>query len=233
MNHERKRILVVEDDPSLAAWIADYLTDHDFEVTVASHGEAAVDLIRTESPDLVVLDIMLPRKNGFSVCREVRAFYTSPILIITAGIEETDEVLGLELGADDYLCKPLKPRVLLARINVLLRRGSGPGTEQASTRTFGLLRIDAAAKSVFLGAQEIDVSVNEFEVLWLLASRAGEVVSRGELIAQLRGFDYDGFDRSMDIRISRLRKKLEGQSLQGATIKTVRGKGYLFSTQGR
>jgi two-component system OmpR family response regulator/two-component system response regulator RstA len=179
----------------------------------------------------VVLDLMLPRKNGFSVCREVRAFYTNPILIITAGTEETDEVLGLELGADDYLCKPLKPRILLARINALLRRGIG--AEQHSTRTFGPLRIDAAAKSVFLGAQEIEVSINEFEVLWLLASRAGEVVSRGELIARLRGFDYDGFDRSMDIRISRLRKKLEGHPLQGATIKTVRGKGYLFSIQAR
>ncbi|MGP1609756.1 MAG: response regulator, partial [Burkholderiales bacterium] len=142
MNLERKRILVVEDDPSLAAWIADYLTDHDFEVTVANHGDAAVDLIRSEAPDLVVLDIMLPRKNGFSVCREVRAFYGNPILIITAGTEETDEVLGLELGADDYLCKPLKPRILLARINALLRRGTGEG----STRTFGQLRIDAAAK---------------------------------------------------------------------------------------
>lgn len=230
MSYERKRILVVEDDPSLAAWIADYLTDHDFEVSVADHGDAAIDLIKTEPPDLVVLDIMLPRKNGFSVCREVRTFYSNPILIITAGTEETDEVLGLELGADDYLCKPLKPRILLARINVLLRRGN---SSEASTRTFGLLRIDAAAKAVFLGTQEIDVSVNEFEVLWLLAARAGEVVSRGELIARLRGFDYDGFDRSMDIRISRLRKKLEAHPLQCATIKTVRGKGYLFSTQAR
>jgi two-component system OmpR family response regulator len=224
MNAERKRILVVEDDPSLAAWIADYLTDHDFEITVASHGDAAVDLIKDERPDLVVLDLMLPRRNGFSVCREVRAFYTSPILIITAGIDETDEV-----GADDYLCKPLKPRILLARINVLLRRGTG--TEQPVTRSFGSLRIDPAAKTVFFGDEEIAVSINEFEVLWLLASRAGEVVSRGELLASLRGFDYDGFDRSMDIRISRLRKKLEGQPLHGATIKTVRGKGYLFSTR--
>jgi DNA-binding response OmpR family regulator len=231
MTVDRKRILVVEDDPSLAAWIADYLTDHAFEVTVANQGEAAVDLIRAERPDLVVLDIMLPRKNGFNVCREVRAFYTNPILMITAGTEETDQVLGLELGADDYLCKPIKPRILLARINVLLRRGSG--ADQLSCRTFGLLRIDAAAKSVFLGTHEIEVSVNEFDVLWLLASRAGEVVSRSELIANLRGLDYDGFDRSMDIRISRLRRKLEGQALQGVTIKTIRGKGYLFSTQAR
>ncbi|MDY6983503.1 MAG: response regulator transcription factor, partial [Pseudomonadota bacterium] len=166
---DRKRILVVEDDPSLASWIADYLTDHAFEVTVASHGEAAVDLIQRDKPDLVVLDLMLPRKDGFSVCREVRAFFLNPILIITAGTEETDEVLGLELGADDYLCKPLRPRVLLARINVLLRRGTA--AEQASTRTFGPLCIDAAAKTVFCGNTEIDVSVNEFDLLWLLASR--------------------------------------------------------------
>jgi len=224
---ERKRILVVEDDPSLASWMGDYLNDHDFEVTIANRGDVAVELIRSEVPDLVVLDIMLPHKNGFNVCREVRAFYTHPILIITAGTEETDEVLGLELGADDYLCKPIKPRILLARINALLRRGIGP--EQINTRIFGLLRIDASSKSVFLGDSELDVSMNEFEVLWLLASRAGEVVSRRELLVSLRGFDYDGFDRSMDIRISRLRKKLEGHPLQSATIKTVRGKGYLFS----
>src|SRR5690606_13898090 len=148
MATKRKRILVVEDDPSLASWIADYLTDHDFEITVANHGDAAVELIRSERLDLVVLDVMLQRKDGFCVCREVRALYTTPILIITAGTEETDEVLGLELGADDYLRKPLKPRVLLARINVLLRRGAGA---EPSSRTCGPLCLDAAAKTVFCG----------------------------------------------------------------------------------
>jgi two-component system OmpR family response regulator/two-component system response regulator RstA len=225
-----KRILIVEDDPSLASWMSDYLSSHNFEVTIANRGDIAVDLIRADVPDLVVLDLLLPYKNGFHVCREVRPFYPHPILIITAGTEETDEVLGLELGADDYLCKPLKPRILLARINALLRRGTGP--EQTNIRSFGPLRVDAGSKSVFLGDRVLDISVNEFEVLWLLASRAGEVVSRRELIARLRGFDYDGFDRSMDIRISRLRKKLEDPALQSVTIKTVRGQGYLFSVSG-
>jgi two-component system OmpR family response regulator/two-component system response regulator RstA len=228
---ERKHILLVEDDPSLSVWMSDYLSDHDFDVTVANRGDVAVELIRGDMPDLVVLDIMLPQKSGFDVCREVRAFYPHPILIITAGTEETDEVLGLELGADDYLCKPLKPRILLARINALLRRGYEP--VNLHVRSFGPLRIDALSKTVSLGEKVLDFSVNEFDMLWLLASRAGEVVSRHELIGRFRGIDYDGFDRSMDIRISRLRKKLEEQPEQPVSIKTVRGKGYLFSPNPR
>ncbi len=228
MTNKSEHILVVEDDVSLSVWISDYLVEHGFQVSVANRGDVAVELIEQDMPDLVVLDIMLPAKNGFDVCKEVRRFYSSPILMMTARTEELDEVLGLELGADDYLSKPVKPRVLLARINALLRRGAVQ--EDASTKVFGRLRIDAASKTVSVNDDTIAMSVNEFEVLWLLASQAGKVVSRSELFNQLRGIDYDGFDRSVDIRISRLRKKLQDDPNHPHKIKTVRGKGYLFAS---
>ncbi len=227
MSSQLERILVVEDDTSLAAWICDYLSQHKYAVSLASTGGAATAFIAAERPDLVVLDLMLPDKNGFEVCKEVRPYFTKPILMMTASGDEVDEILGLELGADDYITKPVKPRVLLARIKALLRRE--PGQQQESNRSFGRLYIDAASKSVSLGGALLDISAHEFDVLWLLACRAGEVVSRTELVSQLRGIEYDGFDRSVDIRISRLRKKLGDSADTPSKIKTVWGRGYLFA----
>jgi two-component system OmpR family response regulator/two-component system response regulator RstA len=227
MTENASHILVVEDDKSLSDWISDYLTMHGYVVTVANRGDAAVTLIKSDMPDLVVLDIMLPVKDGFEVCREVRSFYQRPILMLTARSEEVDEVLGLEIGADDYLCKPVKPRVLLARIRALLRRDADEA--ECNTRKFGELLIDADAKAVYLGDKSVPVSTNEFDVLWLLAINAGRAVSREELITQLRGIEYDGLDRSIDIRISRLRKKLHDDPANPYKIRTVWGKGYLFN----
>jgi len=233
----KEHILVVEDDASLAQWVSDYLTDHDYQVSVANRGDTAVELIASDMPDIVILDIMLPEKDGFDVCREVRGFYPRPILMLTACTEETDEVLGLELGADDYLAKPVKPRVLLARIKALLRRTAEASVNEAAAdevpdylRSFGGLTIDSQSKTVTLHGEVINVTANEFDVLWLLASHAGQVISRTELVSQLRGIDYDGFDRSIDIRISRLRKKLKDDPGQPFKIKTVWGKGYMFAT---
>ncbi len=227
MNDESEHILVVEDDASLSEWICDYLNEHGFEVTVANRGDTAIELIEADMPDLVLLDIMLPEKDGFEVCKEVRKFYPSPILMMTACSEESDEILGLELGADDYINKPVKPRVLLARIKALLRRTND--SQQQQTRIFGNLRIDASSKTVILDDRTIQISSNEFDVLWLLASNAGKVVNRTDLISQLRGIEYDGFDRSIDIRVSRIRKKLEDDPHHPKKIKTVWGKGYLFT----
>ncbi len=223
-----EHILLVEDDTSLAQWVSDYLIEHGFNVSVASQGDTAISNIHQQRPDLVILDVMLPVKNGFEVCKAVREFYSSPILMMTACNEEADEVLGLELGADDYIAKPVKPRVLLARIKSLLRRDAS--FSQSTTLTFGQLHIDHSSKSVTLNDQSLAVTANEFDVLWLLASKAGTVVSRTELISQLRGIDYDGFDRSIDIRVSRLRKKLHDTTNPPSKIKTVRAKGYLFAT---
>jgi len=170
-----ENILVVEDDPSLSEWIFDYLTEHGFQVTLANRGDTAIELIEADMPDLVLLDIMLPEKNGFEVCKEVRKFYPSPILMVTACSEESDEILGLELGADDYINKPVRPRVLLARIKSLLRRNDTP-IKMSGVKTFGGLELDEKSKSVNLNGEYISISANEFEVLWLLAENANTTV---------------------------------------------------------
>ncbi|ACR11069.1 transcriptional regulatory protein RstA [Teredinibacter turnerae T7901] len=224
---QQENILVVEDDTSLAEWISDYLIDNGYQVTVANRGDTAVELIRSDTPDLVLLDIMLPEKDGFQVCREARAFYSKPILMMTACSEDADEILGLELGANDYVNKPVKPRILLARIKALLRRTE---MDAAGHRLiFGDLVLDKKSKSVKLQNNTIPFSSNEFEVLWLLAESAGQVISRDDLVSKLRGIEYDGFDRSVDVRVCRIRKKLSDDPSNPAKIKTIRGKGYLFA----
>lgn len=223
---DQKHILVVEDDTSLAEWIGDYLIDHGFTVTVASQGDYALQMIGEEEPDLVLLDVMLPVKDGFDVCLEARAFYSGPILFMTACVEDGDEIKGLEVGADDYLTKPIRPKVMLAHINALLRRASDEKVKQQLK--FGEMLLNATAKSVLIRDIELDLNANEFDVLWRLASKAGEIVARTDLIAELRGIEYDGFDRSIDNRISRVRKKLQEGPSQPYKIKTIRGKGYLF-----
>ncbi len=225
---EKQHILVVEDDAPLSEWISDYLIDNGYEVSVANRGDIAVELIEADMPDLVLLDIMLPEKDGFEVCKEVRAFYPSPILMMTACSDENDEIMGLELGADDYINKPVKPRVLLARISALLRRNTESNSQQI--KIFGELRIDANTKSVSINGRDVSISTNEFEVLWLLASQAGSVVSRTDLVSKLRGIEYNGFDRSIDIRVSRIRKKLHDDPQAPRKIKTIWGKGYLFAS---
>ncbi|MCE1181320.1 MAG: winged helix-turn-helix domain-containing protein, partial [Rhodocyclales bacterium] len=169
---------------------------------------------------------------GFEVCRAVRRQYRGVILMLTARDEDFDQILGLELGADDYIAKPAQPRVLLARIKALLRRL--PSTPEAAntdneTMTFGQFRISQATRTALLNGQGIDLTTAEFDLLWLLASHAGNVLSRDDLLQELRGIGFDGLDRSIDARISRLRKKLNDDPENPTRIKTVRGKGYLFS----
>lgn len=220
-------ILVVEDDQSIAEWISEYLNGHGFDVSVADRGDSAVDLIAADKPDLVLLDILLPVKNGFDVCKEVRAFYNGPILMITACAEEADEVKGLELGADDYITKPVRLRALLARIQILLKKNAG-NTESLQVLEFGNSRLDARSRTVTINDSEFPISTNDFDLLWQLASRIGSVVSRDALLQQLRGFEYNGFDRTIDNRISRLRKKINSQPNCPFEIKTIWGEGYLF-----
>lgn len=229
MNDAQTHILVVEDDASLATWISDYLTDHGFLVSVANRGDTAVELIESDQPDLVVLDLLLPVLSGLDVCKTVRKQFSKPILMLTACSEESDEVLGLEFGADDYLSKPVRPRLLLARIRALLRRQQVGGE---LVRRYGPFSIDSESKTATLDGETLLLTNNEFDVLWQLASHPGEVLSRNELLGTLRGIDYDGFDRSIDIRISRLRRKLGDDTSQPRKIKTVRGKGYLFAADG-
>lgn len=229
-----KHIMLVEDDMSLAEWFGDYLREQGYLVTLATRGDVAIELIESDQPDLVILDIMIPVKDGFEVCQAIRPSYHGPILMMTARDHETDEVLGLELGADDYVVKPIKPRVLLSRIKALFRRTSSleVAPEVVATDpnkiTFGQLSIDANSRTTMLASAKVAISSNEFDVLWQLAQSADNLVSRKELVTQRRGIDYDGFDRSIDILISRIRKKLGDDASNPYRIKTVWGKGYLF-----
>ncbi len=231
---ENWRILIVEDDERLATLTKDYLESNGLEVSVEGDGSRAIERIKNEQPDLVVLDLMLPGEDGLAVCRIVRPYYKGPILMLTARTEDLDQVLGLEMGADDYVAKPVRPRVLLARIRALLRRvrdTSVSGTEELGSDnrlTFGNLVVDNAMREAWLNGESIDLTSAEFDLLWLLCSSAGRVLTREEIFHQLRGIEYDGQDRSIDVRVSRIRPKVGDDPMNPKRIKTVRSKGYLF-----
>lgn len=218
------RVLFVEDDQRLAKLMAEYLEHNGLEVNIERDGSRAAARILESKPDLVILDVMLPGEDGLSICRRVRPDYHGPILMLTARGDEIDQVVGLEVGADDYVPKPTTPRLLLARIRALLRRGRP--AEGSTRHEVGDLVIDRSSREVCIGGKPIELTTAEFDLLWHLAENAGRPVPRDELFQSLRGIEYDGLDRSMDVRISKLREKLGSCSVQ---IKTVRGVGYLLS----
>jgi two-component system response regulator RstA len=231
---ENWRILIVEDDERLATLTKDYLESNGLTVSIEGDGGRAIERIKTEQPDLVVLDLMLPGEDVLAVCRIVRPCYKGPILMLTARTEDLDQVLGLEMGADDYVAKPVRPRVLLARIRALLRRVKDTPEEMAAEPssenrlTFGNLVVDNAMREAWLDGKSIDLTSAEFDLLWLLSSSAGRVLTREEIFHQLRGIEYDGQDRSIDVRVSRIRPKVGDDPMNPKRIKTVRSKGYLF-----
>jgi DNA-binding response OmpR family regulator len=227
MRADEPKLLLVEDDVRLAELVRSYLQNNGLQVSVEHRGDRVVERVRNESPDLIVLDLGLPGQNGFAVCKQLRAAYRVPILILTARNSDIDHVVGLELGADDFVIKPVEPRVLLARIHALLRRSKAAGPTEARKLTFGSLSIDTAARSVLLNGQPVALSSNEFDLLLFLAIHAGEIQSRETLYQQLYRREYDGVDRTLDVRISHLRKKL-GDTGDTERIKTVWGHGYLF-----
>lgn len=221
------RVLIVEDDERLASLTQEYLIRNGLEVGVEADGNRAIRRIIEEQPDMVVLDLMLPGADGLTVCREVRPHYSLPILMLTARTDDMDQVLGLEMGADDYVAKPVQPRVLLARIRALLRRTEK--VEEGQQRLdFGELVIDNGARAVLLNEQPVEFTSAEYDLLWLLASNAGKILSREDIFERLRGIEYDGQDRSIDVRISRIRPKIGDDPDNPRRIKTVRSKGYLF-----
>lgn len=221
-------IMLVEDDERLAALTAQFLQSNEFIVTIVNDGADAVEAIISKQPDIVVLDIMLPNQDGFSICRAVRPHYNRPVLFLTAKDSDFDQVKGLEIGADDYVIKPVEPYVLLARVNALLRRNFA--TAQSSDNLeLGQLKIDKADRTVYLAGDEVELTSYEFDLLWALASNAGETQSREYIYKHVVGREYDGLDRSVDVRISRLRKKLGDNPEQPFRLITVWGKGYLCS----
>lgn len=231
-NGQAYRVMIVEDDIELARLTSEYLEKRGIQVTVEHRGDEALLRIQREQPHLVVLDVMLPGTDGFDICRELRAGGSDvPIVMLTARDEDIDQVLGLEMGADDYLAKPVQPRVLLAHIKAILRRMSSPEkpADVGDTIQFGRLFISHHSREVKLGDAPVDLTTAEFDLLWLLATNAGRVLPRNEILKSLRGLDYDGIDRSIDSRVSRLRRKLGDDVSAAGHIKTVRPHGYLFS----
>ena len=227
------RLLLIEDDIRLAALVKEYLEHENFHIQVEHRGDTALENFDPEKVDIVILDLMLPGKDGLEVCTHLRTRYDGPILILTAKSSDIDHVMGLELGADDFVRKPIEPPVLLARLRALLRRSRKRKalTEQGAVRSkldFGALSINFNSHSVQLHSTAVELTTQEFELLSLLASNAGKVLSRDDIFSNIRGIEYDGLDRTVDVRISRLRKKLQDNPDQPERIKTVWGKGYLF-----
>jgi DNA-binding response OmpR family regulator len=223
-------ILLVEDDQRLAELVRTYLQSNGFRVAVEHSGERVTEHLQSDPPDLLILDLGLPGRDGFAVCKDIRSASNVPILILTARDNDIDHVVGLELGADDYVVKPVEPRVLVARINALFRRSKATVAPEPRLLKFAELAINAASRSVMIEGRDVGLSSNEFDLLFFLACRAGEIQSRETLYQQLYKREYDGLDRTLDVRISHLRKKL-GDAGAPERIRTVWGHGYLFAPE--
>ena len=232
------KIVYVEDDPDVGALIAAYLGKHDMDVVVEPRGDNAEATIARENPDLVLLDIMLPGKDGMTLCRDLRGQWAGPIVLLTSLDSYMNHILSLEMGANDYILKTTPPAVLLARLRLHLRQNPGNGSHTVAaqpaltphkTIRFGTLVIDPVNRQVLLSDESIALSTADFDLLWELATHAGQIMDRDALLKNLRGVSYDGMDRSVDVAISRLRKKLQDSATEPYRIKTVRNKGYLFA----
>ncbi|MDC8787036.1 response regulator transcription factor [Roseateles koreensis] len=224
------RILLVEDDERLAQLVVEALRKAGYDVTHCINGQMGESLMLAEFFDVILLDGHLPGKDGFDVLRDTRSHVRGRIVMLTARDDDIDQVLGLEGGADDYITKPVAPRVLLARIKALLRRdGSHALSGDTDEMVFGPLVIKRASRDVRVNGEPVELTTAEYDLLIFLAERAGSTVSRDDIMQGLRGIEFDGLDRAIDARVSRLRKKIGDQPQAAERIKTVRGQGYLFA----
>ena len=219
-------ILVIDDDTKLCELLQQYLSRYEFKVLSAHEPAEGLGLLRRKQPDLIVLDVMLPQMDGFEVLKEIRKSSKVPVIMLTARGELSDKVVGLELGADDYLAKPFEPRELVARMQTVLRRSNA--VSKNIQLHFGGLHVDLAAHSASLDGRALQLTTTEFEILSLFVTNPGKVLPRDDLMEQLRGLDWDAFNRTIDIAISRLRSKLGDDSKEPRFIKTVWRKGYMF-----
>ena len=222
----RIRALLIDDDERLNALLTTYLARFGVSVRAFAHPEQGLRALRSEPPDIVILDVMLPDTDGFTLCRKIREFSPIPVVMLTARGDVADRIVGLELGADDYLPKPFEPRELLARLQAVLRRGAG-GDNPERIR-IGALDVNCGARCARLDGRDLALTTAEFDLLALLVRNRGRVLSRDRIMDQTRGIDWEAFDRSIDVLISRLRQKLEDDPRQPAFIRTVRGSGYMF-----
>jgi DNA-binding response OmpR family regulator len=232
-----KRVLVVDDEAPLAKLVASYLVRDAFDVTVVGDGLAAVDAARSVDPDVLVLDLGLPGIDGLEVCRQVRSFSDCYILMLTARTDEVDKIVGLSVGADDYMTKPFSPRELVARVHVLLRRPrigqrSSSGAEDAPPRLFGRLRIDVAAREVEVDDEPVALTRTEFDLLATLSAHPKRVFTRSALIADVWGSDWVGDEHLVDVHVAHLRRKLGDDASRPRFVRTVRGVGYRMGDGG-
>jgi len=222
-----RHILIVEDEKKIASLLCDYLKEAGFRTSTQNNGDRVIAQIKKDPSDLILLDIMLPGKNGIELCREIRQFSNIPIIMITARVEEIDRLLGLELGADDYICKPFSPREVVARVKAIFRR------LQAEPKTHNLvvgsISLDDKTHQVMIAKQLLNLTPNEFGLLKIMMSQPHRVFTRNELINRIQGYDFEGYDRTIDTHVKNLRKKI-AQKLPGQEIiSTVYGIGYKFS----
>ena len=228
-----KTVLIVDDDKKLRDLLTEYLTEFGFQISTLPDGTEIQRTIKTVNPDIIILDIMMPRKDGLEVLREIRKAFAVPVIMLTARGEDADRIVGLEVGADDYLAKPFNPRELLARMRAVLRRSAAPGAgetargEDLILRSGGLV-LDKARRMIEVEGKEVELSSTEYELLRVLMEHPNRVLSRDELMNMARGRDFMAFDRSIDVHISKLRAKVERDPRSPERIKTVWGTGYMF-----
>jgi DNA-binding response OmpR family regulator len=223
------QVLIVDDDTRLSAMLADYLATNGFAARTAATAAAGLADLRRHAPNAIILDVMLPDLDGFETCRRMRAFSDVPILMLTAKGEETDRIVGLELGADDYLPKPFSPRELLARLRAILRRRNGTAAGTSRVLRFGRLEIDPGSRSAKVDGRQCVMTSYQFDLLVALAENAGRVLSREQLMEMVRGEEPEAFDRSIDVHVSRIRAAIESDPKHPRRVITVRGLGYVFA----
>ena len=224
-------VLMIDDDEKLGDLVREYLAPHGYELSLAHDGPKGLEAFENSGADLVILDVMLPGMDGFEICRRIRAASEVPVIMLTAKGEETDRIVGLELGADDYLPKPFNPRELLARMKAILRR-SVPREEETRNRSDGMvvgpIALDPGTRRVVVRDEEVLFTTAEFDLLAVFMAAAGRVLSRDQLMERLHGSSWSYFDRSIDVHVSRIRQKIEKTPRRPALLKTVRGVGYQF-----
>ncbi len=228
------RVLVVDDDAGIRDLLADYLAKQGYDVSTARDGGEMDERLRAGMPDLIVMDLMLPGEDGLSLTRRIKAAADVPVIMLSARGEDIDRIVGLEVGADDYLPKPFNPRELLARIRAVLRRGSaGTRAGGAELVRFGPFALDLAAQALSRDGVDVALTQAEFSLLKLFVEHPNRALSRDQIMDWLKGYERDPFDRSIDVRVTRLRRKLEDDPANPVYIRTVWGQGYLFSPRGR
>ena len=235
MNHARKinqgreTILLIDDDLKLAEMLSSYLEKHGFTIIPAADGETGVALLKDKFFDLVLLDIMLPGKDGMEICRQIRSFSQVPVIMLTARGEESDRIVGLELGADDYLPKPFNSRELVARMRAVLRRAHPPAGAEKDLLRAGEIEINPLTRTVSRNGKKCELTSYQFDLLYLLAARAGRVLTRDQILTNIKGNKFEPFDRSIDVHISRIRAAIENDPRAPEYLLTVHGVGYQFA----